>query len=176
MEKLITDEVRLNFPELFVPKSFEGGPEKYSVTILIPKTNTTLIEKINQAVEEALEAGKVSKFGGKIPPRGSLTLPLHDGDTEKEGNEYQGHYFLTARSKWKPEVVDASLQPIMSESEIYSGCYGRVSLTFYAFNKLSKGVAVGLGNVMKTRDGERIGGSSTSAADDFAEFGEQAVW
>lgn len=168
--RVITGEVRLSYANIWEPKSINGSDPKYSVSLLIPKTDTTTIKAIEAAIEEALQAG-IGKFGGKIPPRGSLKLPLRDGDTEREDEAYAGHYFLNANSKNPPQVVDASVAPILDRAEVYSGCYSRVSITFYAFNTNgNKGVAVGLGNIQKLRDGEPLGGGNVSAESDFGAF------
>ncbi|MGV3103843.1 DUF2815 family protein [Rothia sp. 32237D007AR] len=168
--RVITGEVRLSYANIWEPKSINGSDPKYSVSLLIPKSDTATVKAIEAAIEEALQAG-IGKFGGKIPPRGSLKLPLRDGDTEREDEAYAGHYFLNANSKNPPQVVDASVAPILDRSEVYSGCYGRVSITFYAFNTNgNKGVAVGLGNIQKLRDGEPLGGGNVSAESDFGAF------
>lgn len=168
--RVITGEVRLSYANIWEPKSINGSDPKYSVSLLIPKSDTVTVKAIEAAIEEALQAG-IGKFGGKIPPRGSLKLPLRDGDTEREDEAYAGHYFLNANSKNPPQVVDASVAPILDRSEVYSGCYGRVSITFYAFNTNgNKGVAVGLGNIQKLRDGEPLGGGNVSAESDFGAF------
>lgn len=168
--RVITGEVRLSYANIWEPKSINGSDPKYSVSLLIPKSDTATVKAIETAIEEALQAG-IGKFGGKIPPRGSLKLPLRDGDTEREDEAYAGHYFLNANSKNPPQVVDASVAPILDRAEVYSGCYGRVSITFYAFNTNgNKGVAVGLGNIQKLRDGEPLGGGNVSAESDFGAF------
>ncbi len=106
------------------------------------------------------------------PPRPPLKLPLRDGDVERDDEAYKGCFFLNANTTTPPQVVDENLQPILSAAEVYSGCYGRVSLNFYAFNTNgNRGIAVGLGNVQKLRDGEPLGGGRTSAVDDFAPAG-----
>lgn len=168
--RVITGEVRLSYANIWEPKSINGSDPKYSVSLLIPKSDTTTVKAIEAAIEEALQAG-IGKFGGKIPPRGSLKLPLRDGDTERDDEAYAGHYFLNVNSKNPPQVVDVSVAPILDRAEVYSGCYGRVSITFYAFNTNgNKGVAVGLGNIQKLRDGEPLGGGNVSAESDFGAF------
>ena len=133
---------------------------------MIPKDDKATIEKIEKAVDAAIEEG-IAKFGGKKPNKGAIKLPLRDGDIERDDEAYKGHYFVNANSLTAPQVVDTQLNPILDKSEVYSGCYGRVSLSFYAFNSNgNKGVACGLNNVQKVRDGEPLGGRTT-AADDF---------
>lgn len=165
--KVVTGmNTRLSYAHLFEPVSINGGAEKYSVSVLIPKDDKATIAKIEKAVDAAIEEGIV-KFGGKKPNKGAIKLPLRDGDIERDDEAYKGHYFVNANSLTAPQVVDTQLNPILDKSEVYSGCYGRVSLSFYAFNSNgNKGVACGLGNVQKIRDGEPLG-SRTTAADDF---------
>lgn len=106
-----------------------------------------------------------------VPPLKALKTPLRDGDEERPDDEaYAGSYFINANSATKPGVVDASCQPILDTSELYSGIYGRASINFYAFNTNgNKGIACGLNNLQKLRDGEPLGGKSR-AEDDFADM------
>ena len=147
--------------------SINGGAEKYSVSVLIPKDDKATVDAINAAVDVAIDEG-ISKFGGKKPNKAAIKLPLRDGDVEREDEAYKGHYFINANSNTAPQIVDRAVKPILDRSEVYSGCYARVSLNFYAFNSNgNKGIACGLGNIQKVRDGEPLSGR-TSAADDFA--------
>ena len=166
MSKVVTGKVRLSYANIWAPKSINGGDEKYSVSLLIPKTDKKTIDAIRKAIEDAKQEG-VGKFGGKIPP--ALKIPLRDGDEERPDDEaYEGHYFVNANSKDKPQIVDKQVNPILDQSEVYSGCYAKVSITFYAFNTNgNKGIACGLGNIQKIQDGDPLGGK-TRAEDDFA--------
>lgn len=149
------------------PNSVNGGTPKYSTSVIIPKTDIKTLDAINAAVEAAIKEG-VAKFGGKIPNKAALKLPLRDGDVERDDEAYKGSFFLNANSTTAPQIVDRAVQPILDRSEVYSGCYARVSLNFYAFNTNgNRGIACGLGNIQKVRDGEPLGGKS-SALDDFA--------
>jgi hypothetical protein len=167
--KVITGlNTRLSYVHVWEPASINGGPEKYSVSVLIPKDDKKTIAAINQAVDEAITEG-IGKFGGKKPNKAALKLPLRDGDTERDDEAYKGHYFVNANSKAAPQVVDRKVQPIIDRDEIYSGVYARVSLSFYAFNSNgNKGVACGLGNIQKIRDGEMLGGARSRAEDEFS--------
>lgn len=168
--KVVTGKVRFTFVNVFEPKAMnEGDQPKYSVCILIPKTDTTTIEKINKAIECAKQAGKakLADKNGKIPA--NVKSPLRDGDVEREDDpSFEGCYFINAKSSYKPGVVDRNLQDILDRDEVYSGCYGRASLNFYAYNVQSKGIAAGLNNLQKLEDGEHLAGAA-SAASDFAE-------
>jgi len=166
--KVVTGVVRLSYANVHEPKSINGGTPKYSVSLIIPKSDTKTLAAINAAVDAAIEEGR-GKFGGKIPSKSALKLPLRDGDIDGPDDEaYADSYFVNANSNAAPEIVDKSLNPIMSRSEVYSGVYARVSVNFYAFNSNgNRGVACGLGNIQKVRDGEPLGGRA-SAADDFA--------
>ena len=166
--KVITGKnTRLSYFHGWEPTSINGGPERYSVSVLIPKDDKETIKAINDAVDAAIEEG-IAKFGGKKPNKAAIKLPLRDGDTEREDEAYAGHWFINANSKTAPQIVDKAVKPILDRDEVYSGCYARVSLNFYAFNSNgNKGIACGLGNIQKIRDGESLGGRS-SAADDFS--------
>jgi hypothetical protein len=165
--KIITGKVRFSYCHVFEPTSLnEDQQKKYSVSVVIDKTDAKTLKKINDAIAEAKEAGK-SKFGGKVPK--NLKTPLRDGDEDREDDEaYEGKMFLTANSTRKPQIVNESLEEIMSQDEFYSGCYGRASLSFYAYDSGgSKGIACGLNNIQKQDDGERLGGNVSTAEDDF---------
>lgn len=165
--KVITGIVRLSYANVWEPKSINGGTEKYSVSLIIPKSDTKTLTAINTAVDVAIEEGK-GKFGGKIPNKAALKLPLRDGDAERDDEAYENSFFVNANSTTPPQIVDKNVNPILDRSEVYSGIYARVSINFYAFNTNgNRGVACGLGNIQKVRDGEPLGGRS-NAADDFA--------
>lgn len=156
---------RFSYLHCWEPDSINGGDPKYSVSAIIPKTDTKTIERIKAAVEQA-KKDSISKWGGKIPA--NLKMPLRDGDIERPDDEaYAGCYFFNANSRQAPEVVDSHVQPILNQADVYSGCYGRISVTFYGFNSNgNRGIAAGLGNIQKLRDGEPLGGK-TRASDDF---------
>lgn len=166
--KVVTSVVRLSYANVWEPKSINGGAEKYSVSLIIPKSDTKTLTAIQKAIDVAIEEGR-GKFGGKIPNKSALKLPLRDGDIDRPDDEaYANCYFVNANSSTAPEIVDKARDPILNRSEIYSGVYARVSINFYAFNSNgNRGIACGLGNIQKVRDGEPLGGK-TSAADDFA--------
>lgn len=165
--KVITGvNTRLSYFHGWEPASINGGEPKYSVSVLIPKTDKETVDAINNAIDAAIEEG-ITKFGGKKPNRAAIKLPLRDGDIERDDDAYKGHYFINANSKTAPKIVDKAVKPILDRDEVYSGCYGRVSLSFYAFNSNgNKGVACGLGNIQKIKDGDSLGGRPT-AVDDF---------
>ena len=166
--RVVTNEVRLSYANVWKPKSINGSDEKYSVSLIIPKSDTETISLINKAIDQAITDG-ISKFGGKKPNKAALKLPLRDG-IEKDDEAYEDAYFINCNSKTAPQIVDLNRQPITDETEVYSGCYARVSINFYAFNTNgNKGIACGLGNIQKTRDGESLGGGRVSANDDFGD-------
>lgn len=156
---------RFSYLHCWEPDSVNGGDPKYSVSAIIPKSDTKTINAIKAAIEQA-KKDSVSKWGGKIPA--NLKLPLRDGDIDRPDDEaYAGCYFFNANSRQAPQVVDSKIQPILDQSEVYSGCYGKISVTFYGYNSNgNRGIAAGLGNIQKLKDGESLGGR-TSAADDF---------
>ena len=159
--------VRFSYANVHQPVSVNGSDLKYSLSIIIPKSDKKTIKKVKDAVQKAIEENK-DKFGGKVP--NNLKTPLRDGDVDREEDEaYEGAYFVNANSKVKPGIVDSDVNPVLDQSEFYSGCYGRVSLTFYAYNvNGNRGIAAGLQNIMKTSEGEPLGGRSR-AEDDFSD-------
>lgn len=156
---------RFSYLHCWEPNAVNGGDPKYSVSAIIPKSDTETIGKIKSAIEQA-KKDSVTKWGGKVPA--NLKLPLRDGDIERPEDEaYADSYFFNANSRQAPQVVDKSVQPILEQSEVYSGCYGRISVNFYGFSSNgNKGIAAGLGNIQKLRDGESLGGRS-NAEEDF---------
>ena len=168
-KKVVTGVVRLSYAHVWEPaKIGENGKEKYSVSLIIDKNDTDTINKINQAIDAAIQEG-VGKFGGKIPNKAALKLPLRDG-LEKDDPAYENAYFLNANSNTAPQIVDKNVQPILDRGECVSGDYARVSISFYAYNvNGNKGVACGLGNIQVVRKGEPLGGKS-NAESDFNDF------
>jgi len=164
--KVVTGKVRFSYAHVFTPQATEEGKQpKYSVSLIIPKSDKETIEKINKAVEQAKQ-DNAAVWGGTVPK--GLKGGLRDGDEEKDDPAYANSYFINANSAQKPGVVDADMNPIIDPTEFYSGCYGRASISFFAYNSNgSKGIGCGLNNLQKLEDGERLGGGS-SAADDFA--------
>lgn len=165
--------VRFSYANVHQPVSVNGSDLKYSVSIIIPKSDKQTIKKVKDAIQKAIEENK-DKFGGKVPS--SIKKPLRDGDVDREEDEaYADAYFVNANSKVKPGIVDGDVNPILDQSEFYSGCYGRVSLTFYAYNvNGNRGIAAGLQNIMKTDEGEPLGGRSR-AEDDFSDEDDDDV-
>ncbi|MCI6003827.1 MAG: DUF2815 family protein [Allisonella histaminiformans] len=170
-----TGEVRLSYVHLFKPYAYQPGQEeKYQVTVLVPKTDTATMERINAAIAAAKQKGITDKWNGQCPP--IVPTPVYDGDGVRPsdgmafGPECKGHWVFTASAKadYPPEVVDANRNPVINQSEIYSGIYAYVNVTFfpYAFGG-KKGIGCGLGPVMKVRDGESLGGSAPTAAQAF---------
>lgn len=172
--KVVTGKVRFCYVNVFEPTAMnEGDTPKYNICVLIPKSDTATIDKIKKAIEAAKEAGKakLADKNGRIPA--NLKLPLRDGDEERPDDPaFEDHYFINANSMRQPSIVDRSLNPIMSRDEFYSGCYGRASINFYAFNVSSKGIAAGLNNLQKLEDGEMLAGGSTAEED----FGGENEW
>ena len=168
--KVKTGLTRWSYVSVWEPQESDDGKPKYSVSVIIPKSDTKTIEAIRNAVQAAYEEGEAKlKGNGKVvPPLDSIKTPLRDGDLERPEDEaYKDSYFVNAKSITAPGVVDADRQPILDHTEVYSGVYGRVSMTFYAYNTgTARGIACGLNNLQKLKDGEPLGGR-ISAEDDF---------
>ena len=169
--KVVTGmNTRFSYFHAWEPISINGGTPKYSVSVLIPKSDKETLHAIEAAIDAAIEEG-IAKFGGKKPNKAAIKIPLRDG-SEREDEAYQGHFFVNANSTTAPQIVDKTVKPILDRDEVYSGCYGRVSLNFYAFNSNgNKGVACGLGNIQKLRDGEPLS-SRSKAEDEFTTVDE----
>lgn len=170
--KVITGpHTRFSYANVWEAKSINGGSPKFSVSLIIPKSDTKTVEKIKAAIEAAYKEGesKLKGNGRSVPALSAIKNPLRDGDTERPDDEaYANSYFISANSATAPGIVDANCSPILERSEVYSGVYGRASISFYAFNSNgNKGIACGLNNLQKLRDGEPLGGK-TRAEDDFA--------
>ncbi len=169
--KVITGpDTRWSYANVWDPKSINGGTPKYSVSLIIPKSDTVTVNRIKAAIKAAYDEGQ-SKLKGNsrsVPALSALKTPLRDGDLERPDDPaYENAYFINANSGTAPGIVDADLQQIIERSEVYSGVYGRASINFYAFNSNgNKGIACGLNNLQKLRDGEPLGGRSR-AEDDF---------
>ena len=170
--KVITGpDTRWSYANVWEAKSINGGAPKFSVSLIIPKSDTKTVAKIKAAIEAAYHEGesKLKGNGRSVPALSVIKTPLRDGDTERPDDPaYANSYFVNANSATAPGIVDADRQVILDRSEVYSGVYGRASINFYAFNSNgNKGIACGLNNLQKIRDGEPLGGKSR-AEDDFA--------
>lgn len=174
--QVVTGECRLSFVNVFEPKAVkEGDTPKYSLTAIIPKTDVKTVEAIKAAIKAAAEAGAQKHFGGRIPTNVNHTFK--DGDTEVDDlgelknikyPEYKNSYYIRLSSKFPPKVLDASRQEIIDPTEMYSGVYGKVSMTFFAYSGDGRrGVSAVLNNVMKTRDGDPL--TSMLTGDEFGE-------
>lgn len=169
--KVITGEGRLSYCHIWDPISVNGGKEKYSTSYIFPKSDTETLRAIQAGIKAAYEDGQgvLRGKGRSVPPLSGIKTPLHDGDKEKPDDEaYRNSYYIQASSLTRPGVVDANVQKIINPEEVYSGCYARLSLGFYAYNvNGNKGIGAGLNNVQKLRDGEHLGGTKSSPEEDF---------
>lgn len=170
--KVITGpKTRWSYANVWDPKSINGGTPKFSVSLIVPKSDVATVKKIEAAIQAAYEEGesKLKGNGKSVPSLKVLKTPLRDGDLERPDDPaYANSYFINANSATAPGIVDADRQPILDRSEVYSGVYGRASINFYAFNSNgNKGIACGLNNLQKIADGEPLGGKAR-AEDDFA--------
>ena len=171
--RVITGPAVFSYLTVNEPKVPQGGGRpKYSVSLIIPKSDTVTIDRIRAAIRAAYVDGqaKLMKDFDSVPPLDELKTPLRDGDLERPDVEvYQNSYFLNASSVTQPGIVDANRKKIDDPSELYSGIVGRASITFYAYNvRGNRGIACGLNNLQKLADGKPLG-HHTRPEDDFAE-------
>ena len=171
---MLGPRTRFSFCHIWEPVSINGGEPRYSMSAIIPKDDTETVNSVNAAVEAAYREGESKLKGrGTLPPMSAIKLPLRDGDLDRPGDPaYAGCWFLNANSDKAPGIVDANAKPILDRNEVYSGCYGRVSVSFFAFNTNgNRGIACGLNNIQKLRDGESLSGR-ISAEQEFAGLGD----
>lgn len=171
LTKVVTGVCTFSYLNCWDVKAINGGTPKFSVSLIVPKSDTKTVEKIKAAIQAAYEEGQ-SKLKGSsktVPPLSAIKTPLRDGDLERPDDEaYKGSYFINANSGTQPGIVDADRQPILNRSEMYSGVKGRASINLYAYNvNGNRGIACGLNNLQKISDGTPLGGKSR-AEDDFA--------
>ena len=171
MKVITSKDTRWSYANVWEAKSINGGTPKFSVRLIIPKTDTVTVQKIKAAIQAAYEEGqaKLKGNGRSVPPLTAIKTPLRDGDTERPDDPaYANSYFINANSATAPGIVDADRNPVLTRSEVYSGVYGRASINLYAFNSNgNKGIACGLNNLQLIRAGEPLGGKA-SAESDFA--------
>lgn len=182
-DTVITPEFRANWAKVFEPEKNDlNGEMEYSVVALFPKDADLTVLK------NACHQACVEKWGPdpqtwpanlKTPFRDQSEKPMKDKETRQvlkdENGEpvlpkgYEaGAKFINLKTKQKPSVVDANVQPIIEPSEFYNGCYALASVRAYAYEKKGNvGVSLGLNNIQKTRDGESLGGTRTKPEDDF---------
>ena len=178
--KVLTGEVRLSYLTVITPRAAQPGEEpKYSVRLMIPKTDYATKADIDQSIQAAITAAIPKTWDGVRPPK--INFPIYDGDGEKPNggpyeDECRGHWVMRASTKMKPQVVGIdNINVELAPSDIYSGMYGRVTIRFFGYsNRGNKGVGCGLGNILKTRDGEPLSGNA-SASSDFASVGNSVM-
>ncbi len=166
-KKITTNKVRFSYANVFEPVAPPtGGKERYSVSIIVPKSDKEGVAKIQKAIDDCINENAQSFFGGKTK---GLKIWFRDGDEERDDEAYANSYFFSANTFNKPGIVDESLNAIIDPNEFYSGTYGRASITVFPYDSNgARGIAFGLQHLQKLEDGERLGGGS-SAASDFAD-------
>lgn len=169
--KVVTGTCTFSYLNCWEAKSINGGKAKFSVSLIIPKSDTKTIEKIKAAIQAAYEEGqaKLKGNGRSVPALSVIKTPLRDGDMERPDDPaYANSYFINANSETAPGIVDKNLNKILDRSEMYSGVKGRASISMYCYSvNGSRGIACGLLNLMKEADGAPLG-SKSRAEDDFA--------
>jgi len=166
-KRILTAEFRMSYPVLFKAQQIKGkGDFLYTLKMLFPKDEGGMQELRKFATECIKE--KWPKFNRKKKPK-KFGWPFVNGD--KTGvPEEEGYWTINCKSKNKPQVRNAAKNPIVNESEIYPGCWGRATLTPLVYSNASDGFSFWLGNVIKTRDDEPIAGGGRSAEDDFEDI------
>jgi hypothetical protein len=174
MAKVVTKKknpVRLSYVNVFKPRQIEGSDPKYSVCIMFPKTDKVLKKIFDDAIKQTA-VDDVAKWGRKVPA--NLKTPIHDGDEERPDRpEFRGMWYFNAVSTRPPQVLDEYKTEMLDPNELYSGCWARVSVNFSGYNNSgNKGIGAYINNIMKLRDDVRLGGTSATAEEDFADDDE----
>jgi len=173
---IVLKNVRLSYVHLDKPYSGPTGTQepKYTTTILVPKRDPKNKQLIDTAVAAAVQRA-LEKYGRGFPAQPKVSV--HDGDgvrpsdNQPFGDECKGMWIFTASSKQQPDIRDEYGQKLLDMSQIYSGVWAHVGVTFFGYNALqNKGIGVGIETVMKARDDEPLGGGRASADDDFADI------
>ena len=174
--RLLTPPFRVSFPSVFEKASYNGGTERYSLTgLFYPKQFTEADKAKWDAIKKKLGEVCLEFFKKDIKTMKedrSFKIPFHKGNEK----DYQGYgdpdmvFFSMANSKRRPQILDTKMQPITPENseEFYAGCWARATVNCFAFDKIGKGVSIGLGNLQKLSDDESFEGF-TSAEDDFGD-------
>ena len=174
----VVQNVRLSYVNVFKPYSNNPDlPPKYSTTILLPKSDLNSKQRLDAAIQAAAQKGLNEKWNGVMPP--VVANPIHDGDGVKQdgtpfGDECKGCWVFTASANAdrQPQIVDQNVQPILNQSEIYSGVYANVAINVFPYlHTGKKGVGFGLTHIQKVRDGEVLGGAPVSADKVFSALG-----
>lgn len=159
---------RLSYVHLWEPHAApQTDNYKYSVAVLIPKSDTDSVEAVKSAIEAAYAEGvKSNKDWKGVRPKNTRN-PFKDGDDPEMTEDYRGCWVFNASSKSRVPILDRSQMPVTNKEEIYSGCWGLVSVNFYPYAAAgNKGVSCGLNAVLKTADDNPL--AVRDSAQDFA--------
>lgn len=168
--QITTGKVRFSYCNLFTPRAAqEGAKEKYSVTLLIPKSDKATIQKIKAAMEEAKQKYIAANSGKKLPT--NLKSTLHDGDGERPnggefGEECKGCYVITVSSNNKPVLVHSDKTPLTDPRNCTPAATAARSSTSMSTTPRATRVSLPyLNGIMKLYDGEPLGGGVVTDSD-----------
>lgn len=189
--KVKTGVVRFSFCHLFTPTAFaEGQQKKYSIALMVDKNDKATLTALKQAYENAKQVG-VQKYGARFAnlandllckPNDKLGL-IKDGDSDPRYNEQEdnhGMFILNAKCSTAPGVYakETGTTQLTAEQEdvVYSGCYGKASINFFAYQQAGNtGIGIGLNNVLKTADGDNLGGRVSGSVDFAEDFADEDI-
>jgi hypothetical protein len=172
----VTVKAVLSYANIFEPyidpkKPTEKG--KYKVLLLIDKTDKESVRKIKAAIKHVEAKMVTEKYAGKVPKK-AIPNTFNDGDEDKEGEEYEGRYYINVSKHIKPAIVDRKRNPITDPEEVYSGCVANVCIEFYYYwREDSKGITASLEGIQKISDGAPLGASRVKAEDVFDELEDE---
>lgn len=176
--KISLKDVRLAFPALFEAKTVngEGAPAFSAAFILTPDHPS--IKELQAAIEKVGEA----KWGAKWPAvkkgmEAQDKTALHNGDSKADYEGYEGNFFVSARNKTRPVVIDRDKTPLVeADGKPYAGCYVNASIELWAQdNNYGKRINASLRGVQFLKDGEAFAGGGVASDDEFDDLSTEEL-
>jgi hypothetical protein len=184
-KRFLTPPFVLSFPSLWVakaPEEGEGKPKFGATGIWTPAKFTDSDKKLWAAIRAELDVVALANFGkawNKLPD--NIKRGLRDGAAKEDVAGYgPGTRFANMTTLNRPGVIGPPPDKMDigpehdNEDLIYPGCICRARVSIWAYggkgSKQSKykGVGIGLLNLQKLKDGERLD-NRVAAGDDFDE-------
>jgi len=172
--KVLTPPFRISFPNVFKPRAaFENQDPTYNIQMLFPKTAEGYPEKLRKygtdliTVKKALAAACNKEWGEKSKWPKFKHPVIRDGNEKQDMAQYKEMFFINAKSKFAPGIVNQKNDEIISPEEFYAGGWARATLNVYTYdNKFGAGPQLGLQNLQFLMDDESFSGKR-NAKDDF---------
>jgi len=200
-KKCVSPECRGSYVHILEPEmtlTNQEDPDSKKIPVwnmqcIFPKSPTVnkWVEELKQIYAQTLTDKFDAKKAGEIAKiiMAKKRFPLRDGDNPadtielKNAEQLEGCYFLTSKNKFRqPHIIGVMGKAVDPETltpdDIYSGAWYRAMLEFWYYDvKGNKGISTTLVAVMKTKDGDSLGGgtSKSEATTAFSDFAEEAA-